>query len=75
MLNGKTLRDRDSDIKAIGRLVISLSVRETLVGGINSVEPILSRPAQQFIDNSRSKSTKELLEVGSTGLNFERKGS
>jgi hypothetical protein len=75
MLRGKTLKDRHSDVKAIGCLAISLSVRETLVGGTNSVKPTLSQPVQQFVDNSRSKSAKELLGVRYIQAYFETKDS
>lgn len=71
MLNGRTLRDRDLDLKAVGSMVIGLNNRTLLVGAETldtiTAESNLSVSAQEFIDNTKCKSIKELLKVKGSG--------
>ncbi|KAE8155559.1 hypothetical protein BDV40DRAFT_306893 [Aspergillus tamarii] len=65
MLNGRTLRDRDLDLKAVGSMVIGLNNRALLVGAVApdtiTTESNLSVSAQEFIDNTKCKSIGDLL--------------
>ncbi|KAF5856321.1 hypothetical protein ETB97_007529 [Aspergillus alliaceus] len=67
MLNGRTLRDRDLDLKAVGSMVIGLNDRAVLVGAETpdtiTAESNLSVSAQKFIDNTQCKSVGELLKA------------
>ncbi|PIG82015.1 hypothetical protein AARAC_010519 [Aspergillus arachidicola] len=65
MLNGRTLRDRDLDLKAVGSMVIGLNDRALLVGSETpdtiTTGSNLSVSAKEFIDNTKCKSIGELL--------------
>ena len=71
MLNGRTLRDRDLDLKAVGSMVIGLNDRALLVGAETpdtiTTGSNLSVSAKEFIDNTICKAIGELLKVKGSG--------
>lgn len=63
MLRRNMLSDWKSDVAAVGFIVICLSDTATLISGIAPEGIALSTPARGFIEESKIKSAKELLDV------------
>lgn len=67
MLEKRTLRDRDQDLKAVGSMIINLHDPTTLVAEDTDddtvSESILSDCALGFIENTKKNTITQLLKV------------